>query len=352
MVKYQHAYDHSGQIVHIENLEKDSLGLNKFKCISCGHELIARLGKLKQKHFAHKEIVTCSGEAYLHQLGKQLFYNEYKTCLTNNTPFTIEYQERQICNAIEQKFKVSCEIGEVTKRFDLTTYFKDIELEKSYDVFRPDITLINREKGEKIFIEIAVTHLSTEKKLESGNRIIEIKVKEESDLTPIKIHHLRKDGERIKFKGFKKNTDKKNHCKGKCRHKFDVFIVKDNSKPVLRQLDLERLDYIVNQDKVEHYDISKVTEGYEGIKYRYQIAKAFKNGVKVKNCFICRYHGENTTRDFRTNPIICKFLAIVCNSNEASICKFFKAENNYINEYMDNWKEISDMYSMEDSEEK
>ncbi|MCU0357698.1 MAG: competence protein CoiA [Cyclobacteriaceae bacterium] len=350
MVKYQYAYDQKGQVIFIDDLTKDSLIVNKFKCISCGNEIIARLGRLKTKHFAHKEIVTCSGETYLHQLGKQLFYDEYKKCLTTKTPFTIEYQERQICNARETKFKVSCEFGETTKRFDLTTYFKDIEIEKNYDEFRPDLTLINKDTKEKIFIEIAVTHLSTEKKLESGNRIIELKIKEEPDLIPIKLHHLKKDGERIKFKGFKKSTDKKNHCKGKCRHKFDVFIIKDNSRPQLRQIDLERLEYILSQDKIDHYDISKQTEGFQGDKFRYKIAKAHKNGVKVKNCFICRYHGENTTSDFRENPIVCKFLGIVCNSNEAAVCKFFKVESNYIDGYIANWKELMDMYSMGDGE--
>jgi len=78
MVKYQYAFDQKGQVIFIYDLTKDSLIVNKFKCISCGNEIIARLGRLKKKHFAHKEIVTCSGETYIHQLGKQLFMTSTK----------------------------------------------------------------------------------------------------------------------------------------------------------------------------------------------------------------------------------------------------------------------------------
>jgi len=57
--------------------------------------------------------------------------------------------------------------------------------------------------------------------------------------------------------------------------------------------------------------------------------------LKVRNCFICRYHAENNSwiyEDTTGVPIFCKFLKTKCNSNQAVTCKYFKLENKYIDE--------------------
>jgi competence CoiA-like predicted nuclease len=89
MIKYQWSKDENDNLVDINHLDESSRKRNKYFCISCGNELIAKLGKIKKHHFAHKNEVNCSKETYLHLLGKKLFYDSYTECLTTKKPFYI-----------------------------------------------------------------------------------------------------------------------------------------------------------------------------------------------------------------------------------------------------------------------
>ncbi len=52
--------------------------------------------------------------------------------------------------------------------------------------------------------------------------------------------------------------------------------------------------------------------------------------LKIKNCFICRYHAEKNSWQYFENitsvPIFCKFLKINCSSDKAVSCEGFKLE--------------------------
>ena len=48
------------------------------------------------------------------------------------------------------------------------------------------------------------------------------------------------------------------------------------------------------------------------------------NGIEIKNCFLCRYHGL----DGLENSIFCKYLKKSTSSNEAIECKFYKTFSN------------------------
>ena len=65
MVQYKYAKTESGIITKINDINK---GTNsKYFCISCGNQLIPKLGKLRDHHFAHKSSeLICNGETYLH----------------------------------------------------------------------------------------------------------------------------------------------------------------------------------------------------------------------------------------------------------------------------------------------
>jgi hypothetical protein len=55
MIKYQYAKDENEKLIEINSLNEENRGNSKFFCIGCGNELIARLGKIKAHHFAHKK---------------------------------------------------------------------------------------------------------------------------------------------------------------------------------------------------------------------------------------------------------------------------------------------------------
>ena len=67
-IKYSYAYD-GDVVVHIDDVSEHGT----FYCISCGKEMVAKLGDKKSHHFAHKvNDVSCNSETYLHKLAKLL----------------------------------------------------------------------------------------------------------------------------------------------------------------------------------------------------------------------------------------------------------------------------------------
>ena len=188
MIKYQYAENCSGNTVHINSIEKNDRHADKYICIDCKQELIPKLGEIKVHHFSHKSnSYNCSKETYLHELGKRMFYETYTHCIENNEPFYIVTSMFNTFSTVckyYRLFKTKYCINNGINKYDLTQNFKVIEYEKTQDNFRPDLTLKNN-FGEKIFVEIAVTHHCEKEKIESKNKIIEISIKDESDISII-----------------------------------------------------------------------------------------------------------------------------------------------------------------------
>lgn len=332
MIKYQYAFDNHEQIIHVNELSRENLSKEaKFKCISCDSELIPRLGKIRLKHFAHKQENSCSGETYLHNLAKKLFYQEFQKCLKEKIPFKIELNQPRLCNRYFDELGITCKLTDHLVKYDLTKYYKEIQLEKKDDKFRPDIILKNENKKERLYIEIAVTHYVEEKKINTGFRLIEIKVSNESDLEPIRNHLITINDSNTSFINFKIKEKTGTLCKKECKINFDLFTVNKDGRCVIQERSLTQIYNIIKlkDSNIVHFEISKDMDDL-GSKYRTLVAKYYRIDQIVRNCFICRYHAINENWDDLRSPIFCKFLKMTGNSNKAVECEYFKAENKYI----------------------
>jgi hypothetical protein len=194
-IQYKYALSKTGEVICIDSLtEKDRID---YECLGCGNILRPVLGKIRQKHFRHKFQQACSLETYLHRIGKKLFIEKYNECLAFGSPYTIEFKIPVFCN--------SCQYGPCPDSkiitYDLTAEFKLINEEKRDGNLRPDI-LLESELGEKIYIEIAVNHFSSEEKISSGNRIIEFEIQQEEDLEIFKKEKLDASGDKIRAYNF------------------------------------------------------------------------------------------------------------------------------------------------------
>jgi hypothetical protein len=337
-IKYKFAYDNQSRLINIASLSKENkLLINDFTCIACGDKLVARLGEINTKHFAHKHEVTCSGETYLHALGKKLFYDEYNYCLQTCKPFYLSFTRNKICDSLENKHGLSCHLEDEEIDYDLTKSFQNILVEKQEGIFIPDLLLISEKSKEKIFIEVAVTHQSTLQKRSSSNKIIEFKVYDEADLNFIQKHRLA-ENDVVKFFNFNFKDNKKKHCTGSCVHKgFNLGIVFNEGKCLLRpNMTLSHAHNYISKikDQVQYYELGKADEGSQGGYFKL-IGRASKMGAKVKNCFICKYHALNEYRsiiydDDGDKAIFCKFRKIKCTSNEAADCSYFRVSQEYV----------------------
>lgn len=378
------AFNKNKKLISID--EVDTKRDTKYYCCLCEDEMIAKKGKIRSHHFAHKSETNCNYESYLHKIGKLKFLKEYKHCLKNKIPFYIEYKTKEICNACQNIENLGLSCKEVLiKPFDITKRFDKISMEKLYKGFIADILLESSvNPNEKIFIEFAVTHKCEEEKLSSGIRIIEVELVNEKDLKFIDNHkisinqdytenlkiqnsnHLVFSQDDLPF-GHHSITESIIHHKityynfkiekrifkkftpHNCNKEINTFVIYKNNKAVRKCIKMKNL---INQlSSFKHIEIigpkkSKLTRIDEDDFYEeeYENAYNFRNSVikaafkfrDFKNCYSCRFSTKNNNKsisDIYGSALFCKLKKnIIKNSNEGSNCKKYwqieKGSNN------------------------
>ena len=202
-IKYSYAYD-GDVVVHIDDVSKHGT----FYCLSCGKEMVVRLGDKKSHHFAHKvNDVSCNLETYLHKLAKLLLKRKFQ-----EGNFEIEISQYSLCKRSRNcLFENNCKVlGD--KKYDLKQYYNACEEEQYIDGFCADLLIIG--KGQPpILVEIYVSHECSNQKINSGHRIIEIPINSETD---IKYFYEDVITERagVRFYGFKKELNKREEIMG------------------------------------------------------------------------------------------------------------------------------------------
>lgn len=321
-VKYQYALNSKDEIQNINALSKtDEIRREIYRCISCGNSLRPVLGEVRKKHFRHVVEANCNPETYLHQLAKRLFFQVYTDCLEKGSPFNIELYENWVCTSCKDEFEITCELDPKLIKFDLVKLFPNISIETPDGSFIPDILLSNG-NGEKLFIEFVVTHVSSEEKRNSGARIIELSLEDEEDLEPIQKRLITQTYFKAEFLNFKKIV--KTRCSfPSCNNKLFFFLLKTdggayvlNDTPKKYKLRLEKGDI----------EFSKVLPHGGPQIYIDELENAYHAKKKIRNCFLCRYHGENIFRDDDEGPIYCKFLKQKYVSTRAVSCEYYRAD--------------------------
>ena len=341
MIKYKFAYNSQNKIIDVQALSKADKTDN-FRCLSCEHELVAVLGEKRVKHFRHKVIteIDCSPETYLHKLAKIKFYETYQNCLSNNKPFNIKFVTFPVCNFYQKDFLIRCHFSGQEKEFDLTKYFKKISRERKEDTFIPDI-LLEADNQEKLFFEVVVTHRASDEKVKSKYRIIEFIIKSEDDIKIIE-SCLLEQSETIKFINFKR-MQIGDYCQGQCSQGivpfaqtpllYNIFVVYKNGKSALSKQTLEEIELV--QFKILYIEYIVITENTDkGHLYRNKVVESYQKGLKIQNCFLCRYHAFNQSWS-REGTIFCKFLKESGSSNMATDCQYFRADSQVFTQYLE-----------------
>ncbi len=331
MPQFRYAHNEQEQIVDILTLPADrSEPLGPFTCVGCGEPLIAKTkGEKKEKHFAHKQRVVCAPETYLHRLAKTTFYNVYKECLEQNIPFRIGRQHSKQCQRFYDLLGHDCDAGTVSKKHDLTARFNGIRMEKRDDSFIPDLLIYNTaDERQKVYIEIAVTHFLSEKKQASSNRIIEIPIATEDDITPIIDRYINE--KHAAFLNLGKRLVAATDADCLCATKeFLCFFVFDSGRCYLEEGSLSFIQDKIHKTK-EKTIYRKLIDSKRtvypmgrGDVFKKLVEETHKQGIRIRNCLLCRYEGQNRNEDV-TAPVYCKFRKIYCGTNEAVDCEFFR----------------------------
>lgn len=325
-IKYRYALNLEDAIVDIGTVER--LSEHSYKCISCGGDMIPVIGEKRRRHFRHKVVIeSCSLETYLHKSGKYLFLEVYKDCLAEGKPYEIQFYRPRICNRCTTI--AHCTMQSVLFNADITKYFKHVYLESADGQFIPDL-LLSSDASQKIYVEVAVKHLSSFGKRSSGNKIIEIKIENEDDLSLIRACRLSEDDKRIEFVNFERKTVDGNYS-SECQKTVSLFILNPNGSSTTKKVKWFDYEKLIQEEK-SYY---KVLDHKNADTYRREIEKAHLEGLKIRNCFLCRYHGKPTAsqREETDKPIFCKFLKSLFSSNEAVKCKYYRVDQSVFRYY-------------------
>lgn len=324
VTKYQFALDASGEITSVHTLNRGwPRTPGEFRCLSCGNELIPKLGEIRTWHFAHKTTVDCSAETYLHRLGKAVFYREYQDCLRQRKPFRLRFPISRNCTHFQEQDGRVCDIGTVSVFYDLTRYFPRILPPETPDgAFVPDITLVSRDGKQRLYVEICVTHPASEEKVNSGTRILEIAVSGEEDLEAVRKHDLTAFGySGVTVYNFNREVVQ-DFCGGACRNRRGgIFIVYESGLAVALIDSLHEIQRKLarNARLIVHTEPFNIP--LDNMKFRALLSRAWEQGLPIKNCFLCRYHAQG-----RYETIFCKFLRRGGSSSEAAKCQYYRPD--------------------------
>lgn len=337
MIKYSWAR-YKDRPVHISEITVEMREEDNFYNLQTGKRMTAYLNGRFERHFHHIEYANHDNETYLHETAKEVFKNTYIKCLVKGIPYEVQFRKARNCQQHFKRTGVVCELDDVLATFDLTQRFKDIRVEKRYDEFQPDIQLLSRENEtvkDVIFVEIFVTHKSSENKIQKGKRIIEIKICSEDDILRLRNCKLSVSDVNTTFHNFKRTTEVINYCapheKG-CRTFVHAFVLYKNG--AYEFLD-DALENVVSHVASEESRIVRVDykafqayskDASEKDKRNWYLGEAINKGWKVKDCRYCRYQGDKT----RKNVVIglfCKFLKQDIEFNTAWDCNYFRSKS-------------------------
>lgn len=185
MITYPNAVDEAGNVHNINSITVDNRADHKYYCLGCDKEMVPVLCKKgKTPHFRHKVNDLCNQETYLHNLAKKYLAKQFES----QPKFEVSYYATNDC-----PHKDSCQLfkrfqwkecfGRTLHTFDLKDVYDTCQVEGVYNGFRADVLLTSSKNSDlpPVFLEISVSHDCTPEKLQSGNRIIEMKIHSETD---------------------------------------------------------------------------------------------------------------------------------------------------------------------------
>lgn len=318
-VKYHYALDEQDRLVCIDDVSIEDRQAHSYHCLNCGAGMIPRMGKVRSRHFAHRgDEDNCGNETYLHKLAKRLIKEKFD----REGAFEVGYYrdvkclDQDTCPFAKQE---ECHEWKLDT-FDLKQFYDTCIEEQSVDDYIADLLLTSSEKPnrEPVLIEIQVSHKSTDQKLQSGLRIIEIRIKTEEDIksllsSPIvenpdtQFGYIR-DIETIgfaKFHNFKKKASSPEPLEKRDIQRFylfrsgKAFVTNMDEPKSCRDVHKKDNDKAIFEASIDCFYLSSTSP------YEFGYMAAIQNGIQVRTCQFCKYHRSGYEVGLRLDPIFC-----------------------------------------------
>ena len=173
------AQTNTGDIVNVSQAEKDE----EYYCIFCNMPMVLRKGYIRRAHFAHKQLSSnCSPKTALHDIFKQMLYENIKLSLAQKTPVKMKWQ-CYTCGNIHT--------GNLLKKSS------KVELEYNLGTCPPDIALLDASNRVVAVIEVIAPHEREKSTLvyyrQNKIAVIRYQLKSDRDLDRLKTNVLKPD---------------------------------------------------------------------------------------------------------------------------------------------------------------
>ena len=292
-IKYHYAKNENGEIVDISDVTEEYRKEHRFFCISCGEEMIAKMGKIKVKHFAHKvDTQNCNSETYLHKLTKLRLKEKFYS----DNPFEVAYWVDIHCSKEKSCIfykKDVCRKKEL-RIYDLKKYYDVCEEERREDKFIGDLKITSSTNPNlpPILIEVCVTHECTLDKKESGIKIIEVYIRDEDEILILLSNGITESkDDKCKFYGFKRDVD--SHLTNERDNNIWRYsLYKSGLSYVSKNSSCSEYDRKNNHNAILEINIDNNRCVVSSI-YDIGDVISLSLGYNVKTCRLCKYRKED-----------------------------------------------------------
>lgn len=308
-MQYRYTLGANNRLVDISDLTKETRhDLGPYKCLDCGDEMEPALGDVKAHHFRHKHSRECNRETYLHNAAKHAVFESFNDAVEAGKPFHMSRKRPIICRKYEQEFGKTCSLKSAFEDFDLTKHLQIAHIEKGIDGFVADVLLESADSKHQILVEIDVTHPCEAKKINSGLKIIETRVYDESDIAQLRLG-LKIDGCKTReFNLAPLLSREAPSCEG-CKSFIEVFMVYRSGKVRISRETLEEASKLAKRTDLVHFEVAQREENeFERPAHQYDhyIRSAhFGKGVPIKSCLLCRFSDFSWYPDGTEPPLQC-----------------------------------------------
>lgn len=322
---YSYANNLSGELINVSNAQRSE----QYFCPICGEKMTPHMGKIRRWHFTHKSGAKCNYETYLHKIAKIRIKNSFDEA----NVFQINFSPKIICSVADCPLNVQkpCTWRDL-KSFDIKKFYDTCSIEKSVGQFVGDLVLSNSKRPDipPILIEIFVSHKSTDEKLNSEYRIIEIKVDSEKSIEEIVSKHSItelvyyknewSDGiDIVKFVNFHGESYEIPTEKHQ-RSKFQFWIDERHFFHIdsLDEYDYSNFCLTPTSPKISN-SVFRIDAAFP-IHLDFALSELIKSGIDIKYCSMCKY--------YRFNDYYMRNICILYKSKGTKINPYLLCANN------------------------
>lgn len=318
-VKYHYALDEQDRLLCIDEITEEDRHAHSYHCLNCGAGMVPRMGEVRSRHFAHRsDEAHCETETYLHKLAKCLIKEKFD----REGPFEVGYYRDVKCSV-----QGSCPFAKPEEchdwkldTFDLKQFYDTCIEEQPVEGYIADLLLTSSEKPDRepVLIEIQVTHKSTDQKIQSGLRIIEIRIKTEEDIKSLLNAPIVENPEAIfghvmdvetigfaKFHNFKKKAFSPEPLEKRGIQRFYLFR---SGKAFVTNMDeFKSCKEVHKKDNEKAIFEASIDCFYldSPSPYEFGYMAAMQNGIQVRTCVFCKYHRSGYEVGLGLDPIFC-----------------------------------------------